>query len=149
MVYNAKLTSPQRGVMGVVCGVFGVMGVVCGVFAVRGVARGVFAVRGVARGVFAVRGVARGVSGVRGVYAPYPAKPVIGPALTPGGGPHPPFPCRHLSARFTGLLPAGYGLGSRVNAADMEMCVGEKGEPPSAEPGVNAGPNTALGGKAR
>ena len=78
---------------------------------------------------------------VEGRLRPFPAKPAIGPAFTPGGGLHP-NPYYHLSARFTGLRPAGYRRGSRVNAADKEAAL-------AAEPGVNAGPNTAFGGKAR
>jgi hypothetical protein len=54
-----------------------------------------------------------------------------------------------MSARFSGLLAVGYRGGSRVNAADTALSVGQKRKPPDAEPGVNAGPNTGFAGKGR
>jgi len=78
-----------------------------------------------------------------GRLRPFPAKPVVGPAFTPGSGRTRSCSLSHRSrnvSRVYAALPAVCDR-SPVNRAD------KIGRAALFSPGVNAGPNTASGGK--
>ncbi len=87
--------------------------------------------------------VVRGVNVLEGRLRPFPAKPVVGPAFTPGSEESQScfLSCRFCNvSRVYAAPPASSGR-SPVNRADTMR------KTPLVPPGVNAGPNTAFGGK--